>query len=163
VEAGRADQGLFQASEEDLARYRDERAALERVVRNAKARAAEDAAGAAALVGTRGMPRALVGARGSSHGGGGSHGGGSSHGGGARTGGETGRTYEISSDEGSEEGSGDGLSATLRPAMSEEDELALVEAKERIRQQKEERLKQVRADKKRSKKRKRVRKRERKS
>jgi len=61
-----------------------------------------------------------------------------------------GAKYEISSDEGSSSSDEDGntddmnaLSAMQGSGMSEEDELALLEAKERIRRQKELRLREV--------------------
>jgi len=120
-------------------RYRDERAALERAVRLAKDRNDRHAAKAKAAAAAHNEDNASNLGSGSAmmvEGAGGNNNGGAK--------------YEISSDEGSSSSDGDGntddmngLSAVQGSGMSEEDELALLEAKERIRRQKELRLREV--------------------
>jgi hypothetical protein len=127
-------------------RYRDERAALERAVRLAKDRNdrhAARAAAAAAAAGHGGEDASNLGSGSAAMMVEGANNGGNGTGDKAK--------YEISSDEGSsssdeEAGNADdmnALSAVQGSGMSEEDELALLEAKERIRRQKEERMREV--------------------
>jgi len=140
---------MFQLSDEEVARYREERAATERVFRTDVLRKRKEEVKAAQQ--QLAMPASGVSNLGSVASVGSPLGRGLELALGDGSLGEGSAGYDMSdSDSSSSEGDDDdgvgGPSAMKGPPMSEEDELALMEAKERIRQQKAERIAQREAD-----------------